>query len=171
MRAVVCDVLEGALSAAAGSGPSLADVEPILVLAEAFESAEAYAGFLTTDVGVFAVGAMPDLTDADGALIDGPRLAPYIAAATGVTLDDETSVLLVALLHGSADDAVENASRLREVVAQGASGTTGEPWSDLLTVADTSVDGPLLLARLETAGPGGLWYRLVAVRDTLLAWG
>jgi hypothetical protein len=168
MRTVQCDLLEQAIDAGTGVAASLGDVEVLARLAEAVQDAGAHAAFLTTDVGVFAVGGLPDLTE-DPEL--EPGLRPYLAAATGVALDGDTPMLVVALVHGDADDAAENATRLQGIVAEGTSAVTGRPWSEILTVDSIEVEGQLLVARLATESNGTLWIELVARRDSLLAWG
>jgi hypothetical protein len=164
LRAADCGVLEAALDARSGDAPSLADGEPLVVIAQALEDAGAYTAFLTLDVGLFAVGADP--LGGGG----GPGLLPYLAAGTGAGLDGDTALTIVALLHDSADDAMENAARLEQVVAEGISGSTGRSWSEFLSVVDVTTDGNLLVARLATDAAGSFWIQLVARRDTLLAW-
>jgi hypothetical protein len=167
LRAAVCEVIEASLDARAGAADSLADVEPLARLAQALQDAGAYAAFLTLDVGLFSVGATPSPS---GSAPSGPGLVPYLAAATGAALEAETSITLVGLVHGSAEDAAENVVRLQRVVAEGVSGALGRPWSEFLSVVDITTDDTVLVARLATEGPGNLWLRLVGLRDTLLAW-
>lgn len=167
LRAVACEVIEAALDARAGELASLADLGPLASLADALQEAGAYAGFLTMDVGLFTFAENPILSRSPQ---PQPGLLPYLAAATGVALEGDTLVTVVALVHSNDADAAENAVRLERVVAEGSSVAEGRPWSDILSVRDIATDGPLLVARLDTNAGGTFWLNFVFRRDTLLAW-
>ena len=99
---------------------------------------------------------------------------PSAAVATGVTADDDGPVLLIALAHQSADAASANADALDEIVTNGASVVSREPWSERIELdgVETTGDGDLVVvARLRPVDPIGtrLWYDVLYQRDNLVA--
>jgi hypothetical protein len=159
--------IEQALEAAVGDRRSLADDEDFARLAEEMAALDAYAVLMTGEPLAADIPIRPGDDEPDE---PGPGLAPYRALATGAGAEGDARFLLVVLVHDDEDTAAANAERLRTFVEQGTSAATGRPWSELLTVDETTADGNVVTARLRTERIG-LWYEVVLQRDTLLTTG
>ena len=145
-------VSDGALAAPVRSEvESLAGVDDVRVLADAFDSVSVQSAAFTTDVFRFAH--------------DGGPLLQYRALATGAT----PAVLAIGLAMPDAASARENAARLRAMVETGSSDTARRPWSDLIGVSSIEVQGRVVLAVLSTKLPM-LWLSLEREPDSLFWW-
>jgi hypothetical protein len=109
----------------------------------------------------------------DGARItaaDAPNLLePFVGFGSGLTLDSDDPNVVLAYVHADDETAQANAEPLRELLQEGTSLRTGEPWSVLFTVDTIRTDGPTLVARLGlgTGGRPGLAHDIVHARDSL----
>lgn len=130
---------------------SLAAVDDVRVLADAFDSVSVQSATFTTDVFRFAH--------------DGGLLLQYQALATGAT----PAFLVIGLAMPDASGARANAARLRTLVETGSSDTARRPWSDLVGVNSIEVQGRVVLAVLSTKLPS-LWLALEREPDSLLWW-
>ncbi|MEY2432151.1 MAG: hypothetical protein QOC92_1876 [Acidimicrobiaceae bacterium] len=130
---------------------SMAAIEDIRVLADAFDALSVQSAAFSTDVFRFA--------DNRGVLV------PYQAVATGATL----AFLVIALAMNDPAGARENASRLRAIVESGASATARRPWSELVGIDSIEVRGRVMVAVLSTKVPT-LWLSLERQPDTFLWW-
>ncbi|WP_434740921.1 hypothetical protein [Micromonospora sp. SH-82] len=150
----------GHVQAALGSGGTLADLPELRTLAEAMDKQGAYAAMLYAR-GPFEAGPGPG---------GAPTLRPFDGVATGLVHDGEP-FLVLAYAHGDAGAAEANATALRTLLTEGRS-LRGQPWSELLTVADITTDGTTVVARLGlgSAGPQIAW-QLLQTRDNLIQHG
>jgi hypothetical protein len=148
--------VHGALDALAGDGPALAD-DPVLDdLARRMDDLGAHAGVLVDS----SWGAQSPRT---------PTLPPWAALAGGV-LDDDGPVVVFLVAFADEDDAEAGAATLAEVLAEGASALSAEPWSSLLPDAEVTVDGAVVEVRAAVEpGRANLWNRVVFARDDLFA--
>ena len=178
------DVLEDGIDAATGEEDSLADNDELGALAEAMDEAGAVGaafsanGHTFDDVIAFGEfedtlteGVPEDLSDQiEDEIEDVPALAPYEAFATGVTIGDDGPQMLVALLHDDEDAAEENVDNLETVIEEGESVRTNAPWSEMVRLDDTEVDGEILVATLDVDLPSqaNLWLDILFTRDSLL---
>jgi hypothetical protein len=165
LRTISDGTMEAAL-AVSEDAPTLADFEPLRLIADALDEQNTYGAYLTIDPGQY----IPD----PSVMIEGAEeqttLLPYLALGTGPGVDEAGEAYMVlVLVHEDADTAAANVALLGEIVATGVS-VSGTPWSELLTVRSIETDGPLLVAVLETGTRANIWYRIVFMRDTLLTW-
>jgi hypothetical protein len=155
-------------------GDVLADDATLAGVAAALDEQSAYAA-LVARPGADGLGAVGTATPEQAEQLCEDMLPqPSAAVATGVTADDDGPVLLIALAHLSADAASANADALDEIVTNGASAVSGEPWSERIELdgVETTGDGNLVvLARLRPVDPIGtrLWYDVLVQRDSLVA--
>jgi hypothetical protein len=130
---------------------SVAAIDDVRVLADAFDALSVQSAAFSTDVFRFA--------DNRGTLL------PYRAVATGAT----PTFLVIALAMNDTAGARENASRLRAMVESGSSETARRPWSELVGIDSIEVHGRVVVAVLSTKVPT-LWLELERRPDTLLWW-
>ncbi|MEY2450327.1 MAG: hypothetical protein QOH79_3803 [Acidimicrobiaceae bacterium] len=130
---------------------SLAAVDDLGLLADAFDALSVQSAAFTTDVFRFAH--------------DGGQLLRYSALATGAT----PAFLVIGMALPSAAAARENAARLRSVVETGSSDAARRPWSDLVGVSSIEVHGRVVVAVLSTRVPT-LWLSLERSGDSLVWW-
>jgi hypothetical protein len=130
---------------------SIAAVDDVLVLANAFDEVAVGSAAFSTDVHRFSH--------------DGGVLLPYRAVATGAG----PGVLAIAFAQASTADAAENASRFRAMVASGSSVAARRPWSELLRARSIEARGRVVVAVLLTRSPT-LWLQLEREPDSLLWW-
>jgi hypothetical protein len=161
--------MEAARSAHGGDG-TLAGNAVLAALAEALDGEDAYAAQLTAAPGTVGEQALEDRPDAqelcgEQALADMPA-----GVATGIA-DDDGPVVLVALVHTDDAAARANAESLEELVREGTSLMTGEPWSDRLTVDQVTRNGPVVVGRFRPVEPTDvrLWFDVFNARDGLVA--
>jgi len=156
-------------------GDVLADDASLAAVAAALDEQSAYAAEVARPGidGMAVLGTRVSPEEAEQ-LCEGMLPQPTTAVATGVTSDDEGPVVLFALAHLSADAAAANAEAFEDIVANGSSVLTREPWSErfeLDGVETTGDDGLVVLARLRPVEPIGtrLGYDVLAQRDNLIA--
>ena len=130
---------------------SLAAVDDVRVLADAFDSLSVESAAFSTDVFRFAH--------------DGGTLLRYEAIATGAT----PAFLVIAMAMPDAASARSNATRMRSMVQSGSSDAARRPWSELVGVSSIEVRGRVVLAVLSTKVPT-LWLSLEREPDSLVWW-
>lgn len=153
-----------AIETAAGARPSLADDDDFTELDTTMTDQGAFA-VLMSDDAVLTAPATTTLAPA----APSATLEPYRAFATGAARDGDTPVMILAFVHADAATAHENAGRLRSIIEQGTA-ADGRPWSELITSADVTDEGTVVVARLHVQNPQ-LWFQVVLRRDSLLATG
>jgi hypothetical protein len=156
-------------------GGVLADDASLAAVAAALDEQSVYAAQVARP-GIDGLGALGPRVSPEEArqLCEEMLPEPTSAVATGVASDDEGPVVLFALAHLSADAASANAEALENIVANGSSVLTREPWSErfeLDGVETTGDDGLVVVARLRPVEPIGtrLGYDILARRDNLIA--
>ncbi|MFY1703226.1 MULTISPECIES: hypothetical protein [Micromonospora] len=150
--------VSGHVQAAVGStGDTLADLPELRALAGAMDTQGAYATMLSARDNYRGGGDNP--------------LRPFTGVATGLA-HDGGPVLLLAYAHADAGNAEANATALRTLLTEGSSARTRQPWSELLSVTDITVDGSTVVARL-TLGQSHpqLAWQLLTSRDSLVQHG
>jgi hypothetical protein len=155
--------------------PTLADDEALLALAEVLDGADPYAAMLVRP----GIPADPfDVADpsADQVTERCAAALPEVTTAVGTGLaEDDGPVVLVALAHGSRDEAEANAQALEEAVTSGARVVSGEDWSELVELAGIEVTGEdrrVVLAELRPRDPmaASMWSDLMVRRDPLITY-
>jgi hypothetical protein len=112
--------------------------------------------------------------EAAAAACESALPSPTIATATGIT-DDDGPVLLVAHAHDAAGAAEANAEALEQLVTEGTSLSTRQPYSELVTldgVEVTGEDDTVVVARLRPAGdtPARLWVDMLFRREGIVGY-
>lgn len=99
-----------------------------------------------------------------------PSLAPYLALAVGVGLDDAGVYEIYSFWHLDEDAAEMNLERFAAVVAEGESYATTRPWREFLNVEAAGVrDTTSVFTVRPTSAPIGI--RAIQTRDSLFAMG
>ena len=157
-------VVVRSLDATNGGTRSLLDDESYLAVANALDAAGAYTAHLTSEnvvvdplflLGPFD-GPPPSAAEIEERLGELTTVPPYVALGIGNKVDlgaDPQGVLVLVFAAISPESAAETVAAIEEIVVNGTSIVTGGPWSELLTVASTSVDGSLAIVELRTANP------------------
>jgi hypothetical protein len=151
----------------------LDDDVSLAALATALDDQSAY-GALLLRPGINGVSALGQSVSPEQAeqLCDQLLPQPTAAVATGVTADDDGPVILIALAHVSAEAASANADALEEMVTNGSSILSNEPWSERLELDGVETTGHdlVVVARLRPVERIGtrLWYDIVMRRDNLV---
>lgn len=99
-----------------------------------------------------------------------PTLAPYRGVGVGLAFGEdgiEEPFMAVALEHADAVAATDNVERLEQIVRDGESLASAQPWSDVFEIDSIDADGTTVVARLAIDLPA-LWPRVVFERDSLL---
>jgi hypothetical protein len=172
---------DGWLSSPAGGVPRSQLPFHLQWLSDAMAAEPAYAALFSDDVARYSVEAVaariagPDAEPASvavtvRALRDETLLHPFQAVAMGAATDERGAYMVLALFHPDEATAEDNATRLRDRVAEGRSWIAGQPYSALITEVETRVDGFVLIARLRS-DVHGLWYGTHAAGDALLLMG
>ena len=154
-----------------GEGPTLADDGPLAAAAAALDAEDAY-GALLVSPGLAGGGARLS-PEASLATTDTCLPAAQTATATGIT-DDDGPVMLVVLVHDTADTAATNAEALERLAAEGATLQSGRPWSEYVSVEGVEVTGDddeVVVGRLRIAdeAPATIWQNVVSTRDGLVS--
>jgi len=160
------------MDAARGDGsatPTVADDEVMVSLAQAVDDADAYSallyrGTLSLDFAS-SLGSPEQLAQACTEALQEP-----FTGVAGAIADDDGPVVVIAYVHESAEAAEANAETLQDLVAEGRSQQSGEPWSEQLELDSVETDGPVMTARLRPVRPGyaAIWHRLLLQRDNLV---
>jgi hypothetical protein len=154
---------------------ALADDSALAQVATALDSQGAYAAGLYRPGPGLAPSFAGGVLDEDGPACDAGLAERPDVVAVGIADEDRPVVLvvLVALAHGSGTAAEANADALERIVAEGASLSSGEPWSDSLQLDSIEVagdNGTVALARLRPVEPRPrIWYDLLIQRENLIS--
>jgi hypothetical protein len=150
-------------------GRSLADDEDLAAVAGALDERAAIAALLSDE----APGTDPvQVLESQGSSVPGddePTLPAYRAYGTGVASVDGDPTLVVVLAYGDEERAQEAAEALQARFDDGVSSATQQPWSELVTDAEVSTAGRLVVATGTIAEHPRLWFQMVVQRDSLLA--
>lgn len=93
-----------------------------------------------------------------------------LGVAAGLA-DDAGPVVVLAFVHESEAEAQANAEAVDDIVEQGRSALTDEPWSEDLTVDRVAVDDEVMVARLRPTVDGRgvrIWQEIVQANDSLV---
>ncbi|MGH9214093.1 MAG: hypothetical protein ACRD2C_26000 [Acidimicrobiales bacterium] len=165
--------MEATLAALDGE-ETLADDEVLAALASGLDDGDAVAGALATNVGGYTVeGLLGDRATpeaAEQAVQQTPTLAPYQGVGMGVSFGEggvDGALLVVALQHTEPDAAADNVDRFRDIVEEGVSVRSGQPWSERLRVESIEANGTLLVARFGIAIPA-MWLTIASMPGDLV---
>ena len=160
---------------------SLADVQPLRLLANGMSRLEAFTMFLSDDVALWAAEDYGRRFYGEHGLqwnehVDplegtGPWLRQYEAFGFGSGVDERGNYMAVALVHAAGDSAEDNAMLLTRVIEQEDSVASGRPWSAIIDLvgSEIHVDGRILLAKIRGKGPRGPhWPQLLYDLDSLI---
>lgn len=171
-RLIVAKTEEGMAVARGGDGPTIGDDEVLTSLAGALDGAGAYSGMLAR--GEMGGGAMAGgrLTPEQAeAACEGALQTPFAGVAAGIT-DDDGPVFLFAYATADEDAAAATAAEVEQLVTEGESLITQEPWSERFTFDSAGTDGNVAVVRLRPAEPGPaiIWANIVQQRDSLTSY-
>ncbi|MDA0263301.1 MAG: hypothetical protein O3A93_13175 [Chloroflexi bacterium] len=166
-RTVETPGMQALIDANIGLAPTLAEVEEIRLLSRAMSGLGAYSAFLShethrisrtpNDTSTF--GPLPGTHDKLIAEIGrSTLLLPYLSFATGAGKDETGPYMALALVHGDAGSAEENARRLERRIAEN---EELQPWMEGLEGVEIKVEGRLLSAKLRGDRPASGWRSLV----------
>ena len=170
-RLIVAKTEEGMAVARGGDGATVGDDGVLTGLAEALEDADAYSGMLLRgNLGGPAGGTGVSPAQAE-ALCEEALSVPFVGVGAGIAYDDGP-VFLLAYLTAAGDAAETLAGEVEELVTEGVSAVSAEPWSDRLVLDEVTADGNVVVARLRPAeeGPAAIWHRFVLNRDNLVSY-
>lgn len=157
VRGPSISAVEATLDGLDGRVARLAEDDPLVLVADALDEADALNAFVSDGISQQAGEPVPGEV----------TLLPYAAFAIGQRLENGEVTLVIALAHESSEAATGNAKRFKERVATARSALTGEFWSELFPDVQTATDGPVMLAILS--GPGArIWTEFVLRADPLL---
>jgi hypothetical protein len=162
--------MEDLLAGCAGAAPTLADDAVYAGIAERLATFEgAFDATLTDQVRA------PDEPPADGRGSGSttPSVANTLEGVTaygfasGPSDDPERARILLVLATGSDQEAADNVQPILDRIANATAASTGEPWSELLEVERTDVDGPFVIVDLRARNASVLRSDLMR-RDSLI---
>lgn len=153
--------MEAALDTRSGTTPSLAEFEDFHLAALSLESVGAYTAILTNgvlaveDVVRFASAQRPEAAEEIRRLqAESGFLLRYTALGIGASLgSDGAPRAVIVLVNSDEDAALENATRLEDIITNGRSVFTGSRWSDLARVDTVTTEGRLTVGVLRTSSP------------------
>lgn len=175
-RLVVAKTEEGLATALGGGdgdgdgGPVVGDDPVLSRLAGALGDAGAYSGMLVRGgSGGLLLGEQLSPEQAE-AVCEDALPGPFAGVATGI-VDDDGPVFLIAYVTADDEAAEATAEAVEQLVTEGESMLTQEPWSERLTVDEVTSDGNVVLARLRPAEPGppAIWQQILFRKDNLVA--
>jgi hypothetical protein len=170
-RLVVAKTEEGLAAVLGGDdGPVVGDDPVLSRLAGALGDAGAYSGMLVRGgSGGLLLGEQLSPEQAE-AVCEDALPGPFAGVATGI-VDDDGPVFLIAYVTADDEAAEATAEAVEQLVTEGESMLTQEPWSERLTVDEVTSDGNVALARLRPAEPGppAIWQQILFRKDNLVA--
>ena len=149
------------LGAVEDGQPSLADVDEIRSIVAVMVEEGAYAAFVTTETDRF-----------ESELDSGTFVDRYETLGLGAAVDDEgDGLLIVVFVFADEATATENGVTFRTIIEEGSPAMRPTPWSELLTIRDARIDGPMLVVVMEGEGfAPRYWIEAPMTRETLILW-
>ena len=163
-------VMEDLLAACTGAAPSLGDDPAFAGIAERLDAFdEAFNVTFTDQVSDGTDPSPRGSTPASPASDVATPLAGVTAYgfASGPSDDPEQARIRLVIASGSDEQAAANETAFADIVETGASVTTRRPWSDLLQIESSEVDGRFLVVELRASNSRVL-DNAVLERDTLV---
>ena len=157
---------------------SLADDPDLALAAGELQSLGVYSAILFGDVERFTFGPLYSLLSAEErAQLEKTRAelgmeaedAPdeFSALGAGVARDSDGFVAILVFVYADEDVANRNVPGLEEMLANGQSIATGQPWIEYFPQSEVWSDGRALIARLRTERPA-IWLQVVFNNENLL---
>ena len=157
---------------------SLADDPDLALAAGELQSLGVYSAILFGDVNRFTFGPLYSLLSAEEqAQLEKTRAdlgmeaedAPdeFSALGAGVAKDADGFVAILVFVYEDEDVANRNVQGLEEMLANGQSIATGQPWIEYFPQSEVWSDGRALIARLRTERPH-IWLEVVFNNENLL---
>ena len=157
---------------------SLADDPDLALAAGELQSIGVYSAILFGDVERFTTDPLDSLLSAEErAQLEKARAelgmeaedTPdyYSALGTGVAKDSDGFLTILVFVYEDEDVANRNVQGLEEMLANGQSIATGQPWTEYFPQSEVWSDGRALIARLRTEFPS-IWQSIVSRNENLL---
>ena len=171
------EVVEASLAATNDEIRSLLDDGSYASVARALDAADVYSAHLTSEnitvdplylLGPFD-GPPPSAEEVQARLDEITTVPPYLALGIGNKVDLDVApqgVLVLVFAAVSPEAAEQTVAAVEEIVASGNSIAVQAPWSELLSVTSTSVDGSVAVIELRTDNPR-IGINSFQQRDTL----
>ena len=157
---------------------SLADDPDLALAAGELQSLGVYSAILFGDVERFTTNPLDSLLSAEEqAQLEKMRAElgmeaedtpdEFSALGAGVAKDADGFLTILVFVYEDADVANSNVQGLEEMLANGQSIATGQPWTEYFPQSGVWSDGRALIARLRTERPG-IWLQVVFNNENLL---
>ncbi len=157
---------------------SLADDPDLALAAGALQNLGVYSAILFGDVERFTTDPLDSLLSAEErAQLEKVRAELgmeaedtqdyYSALGTGVAKDSDGFLTILVFVYEDEDVANRNVQDLEEMLANGYSFATGQPWTEYFPQSEVWSDGRALIARLRTERPS-IWQDIVSNNENLL---
>ena len=157
---------------------SLADDPDMALAAGELQNLGVYSAILFGDVEMFTTDPLDSLLSAEErAQLEKARAelgmeaedTPdyYSALGTGVAKDSDGFLTILVFVYEDEDVANRNVQGLEEMLANGQSIATGQPWTEYFPQSEVWSDGRALIARLRTERPS-IWQDIVSNNENLL---
>lgn len=143
-------VMDAVLAACSGAAPTLADDEAYAGIARHLDGFDgAFDVMLTDHVRTpDEVGGGRTRGSVAGSEADTLEGVTAYGFASGLSDDPERARIRLVLASGSDEEAADNVDAFLDRVANGTSANNARPWSDVLEVEHTDVDGPFVIVDL-----------------------
>jgi hypothetical protein len=148
-----------------GPGETFADDEALMTVGSALDAADVYAAMIAdAPAAGLTEGEPPQATEAP--------IAPYDILGVGASVVDGDATGVFVYHHATADAAAANEAAIRNAFEEGLSVRSGQPISELISLDEVVVDGPVVVATVTVLerSPRVLW-EMVAERDVTVAFG
>ena len=154
---------------------SLADDPDLALAAGELQSLGVYSAILFGDVERFTTNPLDSLLSAEEQAQLEKMRAPlgmdtpdeFSALGAGVAKDADGFLTILVFVYEDADVANRNVQGLEEMLANGQSIATGQPWTEYFPQSEVWSDGRALIARLRTERPA-IWLQVVFNNENLL---
>ena len=157
---------------------SLADDPDLVLAAGALRNLGVYSAILFGDVERFTTDPLDSLLSAEEhAQLEKIRAALGVEAedapdefsvlGAGVARDSDGFFTILVFVYEDEDVANRNVQDLEEMLANGYSFATGQPWTEYFPQSEVWSDGRALIARLRTERPS-IWQDIVSNNENLL---
>ena len=178
LRALWTQGMRSVIDAYRNNRDSLADDPDLARAAGELQSLGVYSAILFGNVERFTFGPLYSLLSAEErAQLEKTRAElgmeaedaqdEFSALGAGVAKDADGFLTILVFVYEDEDVANRNVQGLEEMLANGQSIATGQPWTEYFPQSEVWSDGRALIARLRTERPS-IWQGIVSNNENLL---